>query len=129
MPLVFIIRLGMLLLRHHVNQRRPCPVRCFNRAFLVLWCPMGAKRENRIVPVGSRPWEKITAQTPNRYVVLGCLRGLWSGWVSCSLFCYIKPIPIHEKLFAMGKSGPYATAVDPIFLGLGWPWVGEFVGL
>ena len=27
----------------------------------------------------------------------------------------------------MGKSGPNAT-FDIIFLGLGWPWVGEFVG-
>ena len=42
--------------------------------------------------------------------------------VSC-----IKPILTHEKLFAVGKSGPNAT-FNLIFLGLGWPWVGEFVG-
>ena len=28
----------------------------------------------------------------------------------------------------MGKRGPKAT-VNLFFLGLGWPWVGEFVGL
>ena len=41
---------------------------------------------------------------------------------------YIKPIPTHEKVLAVGKSGPVAT-FNLIFLGLGWPWVGEFVGL
>ena len=40
---------------------------------------------------------------------------------------YIKSIPTHEKVFAVGKSGPNAT-FDLICLGLGWPWVGEFVG-
>ena len=40
---------------------------------------------------------------------------------------YIKSIPTHEKLFAVGKSGPNAT-FSLIFLGLGWPWVGDFVG-
>ena len=50
------------------------------------------------------------------------------GKVSCSLVSYIKPTPSHEKLFAVGKfSGPIAT-FNLVFLGLGWPWVGEFVG-
>ena len=50
------------------------------------------------------------------------------GWVSCSLFLsHIKSIPTHEKIVAVGKSGPNATS-NLIFLGLGWPWVGEFVG-
>ena len=40
---------------------------------------------------------------------------------------YMKSIPTHEKLFAEEKSGPNAT-FNLIFLGLGWPWVGEFVG-
>ena len=40
---------------------------------------------------------------------------------------YIEPIPTHENLFAVGKSGPTAT-FNLIFLGLRWPWVGEFVG-
>ena len=39
---------------------------------------------------------------------------------------YIKSIPTHEKLFAVGKSGPIATL--NLVLGLGWPWAGEFVG-
>ena len=42
--------------------------------------------------------------------------------VSC-----IKSIPTHEKLLAVGKSGPIAT-FNLFFLGLGWPWVGELVG-
>ena len=40
---------------------------------------------------------------------------------------YIKPIPTHEKIFAVGNSGPHAT-FNLFFLGLGWPWVGELVG-
>ena len=40
---------------------------------------------------------------------------------------YIKSIPAHEKIFSVGKSGPKA-AFNLIFLGLGWPRVGEFVG-
>ena len=42
---------------------------------------------------------------------------------------YIKSIPTHDKSFAVGKSGPNAT-FDLILLGLGlgWPWVGDFVG-
>ena len=38
----------------------------------------------------------------------------------------MKPIT-HEKLISVGKSGPNAI-FNPIFIGLGWPWVGEFVG-
>ena len=39
----------------------------------------------------------------------------------------IKQIPTHEKVFAVGKRGLNAT-FNLIFLGLGWPWVGKFVG-
>ena len=40
----------------------------------------------------------------------------------------MKPIPTHEKILAVGnKRGPNAT-FSLIFLGLGCPWVGEFVG-
>ena len=35
--------------------------------------------------------------------------------------------PNHEILFAVGKSGPSAS-FNLLFLALGWPWVGEFVG-
>ena len=37
---------------------------------------------------------------------------------------YIKPILTHEKLFAVGKSGPNATS-DLVFLG---GWVGLVLG-
>ena len=40
---------------------------------------------------------------------------------------FIQPIPTHENIFAVGKSGPNAT-FNLIFVGLGWPRVGEFVG-
>ena len=40
---------------------------------------------------------------------------------------YIKSIPTHEILFAVGKSGPNAT-FDLIFLGLGWSWVELVLG-
>ena len=42
--------------------------------------------------------------------------------VSCSLFPIIKPIPTHEKLFAVGKSGPNATFY------LFFAWVGLVLG-
>ena len=48
------------------------------------------------------------------------------GWVS-SLFPIYVINPNHQKSFAVGKSGPNAK-FNLIFLGLGWPWVGEFVG-
>ena len=61
------------------------------------------------------------------------------GWVSCSLFPHLKPIPTHEKIFAVGKKWPkchfkptfswVGVALGWVGLGLGWPWVGEFVGL
>ena len=53
------------------------------------------------------------------------LVGLGFMW---SVF-YIKPMPTHEKIFLLWKkkSGPIAT-FNQIFLGFGWPWVGEFVG-
>ena len=41
---------------------------------------------------------------------------------------WMKSIPTHEKLFAVGKSGQNATLINLIFVGLGWSWVGEFVG-
>ena len=40
---------------------------------------------------------------------------------------YIKSIPTHKKKIAVGKSGPNAN-FNLVFLGLGWPWVGEFDG-
>ena len=50
------------------------------------------------------------------------------GWVPCSSVSYIKPILTHEKIFAVGKKWPKMPLFNPFFLGLGWPWVGEFVG-
>ena len=38
--------------------------------------------------------------------LVGILRRIWLRSVSCGLFTYIKPIPTHEKIFAVGKSGP-----------------------
>ena len=41
---------------------------------------------------------------------------------------YTKINPNPRKIICCGKKiGPNAT-FDLIFLGLGWPWVGEFVG-
>ena len=37
---------------------------------------------------------------------------------------YKKQIPTHEKLFAVGKRGPNATAVTLFFLALGWVGLG-----
>ena len=50
------------------------------------------------------------------------------GWVGfLQSVSYIKPILTHEKLFAVGKSRPNTT-FNLFFLGLGWPWIGEFDG-
>ena len=65
-----------------------------------------------------RPWRKHK-QRLNRVFV---------GWVRFLVVCFLyKPILTHETLFAVGKSGPNAT-FNLFFLGLGWPWVGEFDG-
>ena len=54
------------------------------------------------------------------------------GWVGFLMVCFlhimdkINPNP-PKKYLLWEKSGPNAT-FNLIFLGLGWPWVGEFVG-
>ena len=56
-----------------------------------------------------------------------CSPRIWLGWVSSSLFpIETNPNP-PKKVFALGRIDPNAT-LDLVFLGLGWPWVGEFVG-
>ena len=53
------------------------------------------------------------------------------AWVFSWSVSYIKSIPTHEILFAEGggKGGPSATFnLFFSWVGLGWPWVGEFVG-
>ena len=64
---------------------------------------------------------------PSR-VKLGCLRRIWFGLGFLRFVCCIKPIPTHEKLFAVGKRRPKCHFQHLIFLGLGWPWVEELVG-
>ena len=41
---------------------------------------------------------------------------------------YIKPIPTHEKILCCGEKVAQMPLFTLIFLGLGWPWVEEFVG-
>ena len=42
---------------------------------------------------------------------------------------YIKPIPTHEKRFAVAKKVAQMPLLTWwIYRGLGWPWIGEFVG-
>ena len=50
------------------------------------------------------------------------------GWVGFLAVCFLHriTIPTHEKTFAVVKSGPNAT-FNLIFIGSGWPWVGELV--
>ena len=51
------------------------------------------------------------------------------GWVRFVVVRFLyKTNPNPPKNICCGqKSGPRAT-FNPVFLGLGWPWVGEFVG-
>ena len=61
--------------------------------------------------------------------VIGCSQRIWFEvrfLVVC--FLYKNQSQPREKIFAVGKSDPNATAVNLKFLGLGWPWVGEFDG-
>ena len=76
----------------------------------------------KIEPHHFHPWSKFQHHGDTRVfaenlVGLGFLQSV----------SYIKPIPTHEKIFAVGKSAPTAT-FNLIFLGLGWAWIGEFVG-
>ena len=50
------------------------------------------------------------------------------GWVRFRVVCLLHKTNANprKKIFAVGKSGPKAT-FNLFFLGLGWPWVGEFV--
>ena len=50
------------------------------------------------------------------------------GWVRFLVVCFLyKTNPNPRKIIAVGKSGPFAN-FNLFFLGLGWPWVGQFVG-
>ena len=57
-------------------------------------------------------------------VQFGCLRRILVGLSFLWSVSYIKSIPTHETVFAVGNSGPNAT-FNLFFYGLGWPWVGE----
>ena len=71
--------------------------------------------------------------------VLGCLRRISLGWISCSYISHIKPNPTHENICSRKTTKNYFAVAkvtfkwpkchfNLIFLGLGWPRVGEFVG-
>ena len=49
-------------------------------------------------------------------------------YVVCFQSRKVKPIPTRDKLFAVGKRRPKCHFFTFFFGGLGWPWVGEFVG-
>ena len=80
---------------------------------------VGPKRDNIHATVGSITWKpRLTTRLfADNFAGLGFLQSV----------SYIKSIPTHDKIFAVGKSGPTAT-FNLNFLGLGWPWVGESVG-
>ena len=82
-------------------------------------------RKNRgICGFWGTSWVLITMAPRN---IIGCFAENLVGLGFLQSVSCIKPIPTHEKLFAVGKSGPNAT-FNLFFLGLGWPWIGEFVG-
>ena len=67
-----------------------------------------------------------TVKSPEK--IISCLRRI--GWLRllAVLLSYTKPIPTHEKLPSCGKTVAQMPLLTKYFLGLGWPWVGEFVG-
>ena len=58
-------------------------------------------------------------------LVNGCREFGWVGFLAVCFLYEINPNP--RKKVAAAKGGPNAT-FNLIFLGLGWPWVGGFVG-
>ena len=53
------------------------------------------------------------------------------GWVGCFLqsVSYMKSVPAHEKKKCSGKKVAQVPLFNLFFfVGLSWPWVGEFVG-
>ena len=67
----------------------------------------------------------ISYQTPQEYNKRVCGDFGWVGLLVVRFLHKINANPL--KNYLLGKSGPNAT-FDLNFLGLGWPWVGEFVG-
>ena len=62
---------------------------------------------------------KISSAVTDR-TIRGCSRRIRLGQVFSQSVSYIKPIPTHEQIFAVGKNGPKAT-FNLLELGLGWP--------
>ena len=58
----------------------------------------------------------------------GCLRRIWLGWVSCIGLFPIQNQSQPTKKYLLWKQVAQNACLNPIFLGLGWPWVGEFAG-
>ena len=81
--------------------------------------------------MGIRGVHRSSYTVASRYVHGYSYKGVGaeSGWVRILVVCFLyKTNPNPRKIiFAVGKSGPNAT-FNLIFHGLGWPWVGGFVG-
>ena len=76
------------------------------------------KRNNRENRGGEMPW-------------LGRHQGVCGecGWVRLLAVCFLyKTNPNPQKISYCGKNVAQMPLLNLIFLGLGWPWVGEFVG-
>ena len=59
---------------------------------------------------------------------IGCLRIVWSGSVSRRLFPILNQSQPAKKDWLWEKVGAQMPLLTYVFLGLGWPSVGEFVG-
>ena len=73
-------------------------------------------------------YHSVPTHNERLYVNIRTFAGNLVGLGFLQSVSYTKPISTHETIFAVGKSGPNAT-FNLIFLGLGWPRVGGFVGL
>ena len=62
-------------------------------------------------------WDSKTKTSDNKCIIRVFAENLVGLGFLYSV-SYINPIPTHEKLFAVGKSGPTTTS-NIIFLGLG----------
>ena len=65
-------------------------------------------------------WSESLQSTPE--YVIGCLRKNLVGLRLSSSVSYVKSIPTHEKLLAVGtKKWTQNATFNLVFLGLGWP--------
>ena len=118
----------------YVARRSGCcgpSVRIKLFSFFLFLFPILTLPKKGTVPRSScleRPPYAVPTHTSWGRLQIGCLRRIcWFRFVVLIVRFLYKTNHKPPKIFAVGKSGRIAT-FNLFFLGLGWPWVGEFFG-